>query len=113
MLERQRTSVDILERLAFLADASGRSSEMAGYLMPLIDNPDQPRSMGDMLQRRGRALAEEAIMPPLWSFTAVRSNITSARVGGLRHSQICSIQTAQLPCMPSDAFRKRRPNGRH
>jgi len=59
MLERQKTFDDILERLAPLADACGRSRERAEYMMPLFRNPGRPRTMGDLLQRRGRSLAEE------------------------------------------------------
>ena len=59
MLERQKTFDDILERLVPLADASGRNREMAEHLEPLFRNPSRPRTMSDLLQRRGRALAEE------------------------------------------------------
>lgn len=59
MLERQKTFDDILERLVPLADASGRNREMAEHLAPLFRNPNRPRTMGDLLQRRGRILAEE------------------------------------------------------
>src|SRR5262245_58369991 len=59
MLERQKTFDDILERLVPLADACGRQREMAEYLSPLFRNPNRPRTMGDLLHRRGRALAED------------------------------------------------------
>jgi tetratricopeptide (TPR) repeat protein len=59
MLERQKAFDDILERLAPLADASGKNREMAEHLAPLSRNPSQPHTMGDLLQRRGRSLAEE------------------------------------------------------
>ena len=59
MLERQKTFDDILERLVPLADASGKNREMAEHLAPLFRNPNRPRTMGDLLQRRGRVLAEE------------------------------------------------------
>jgi len=59
MLERQKTFDDILERLVPLADASGKNREMAEHLAPLFRNPNRPRTMGDLLQRRGRSLAEE------------------------------------------------------
>jgi hypothetical protein len=53
MLERQKTFDDILERLVPLADASGKNREMAEHLAPLFRNPNRPRTMGDLLQRRG------------------------------------------------------------
>lgn len=59
MLERQKTFDDILERLVPLADACARQREMAEYLAPLFRNPNRPRTMGDLLHRRGRTLAEE------------------------------------------------------
>ena len=59
MLGRQKTFNDILERFVTLADASGRNREMAEHFEPLFPHPSLPRTMSDLLQRRGGALAEE------------------------------------------------------
>jgi tetratricopeptide (TPR) repeat protein len=59
MLDPQKAFDDILERLVPLADAGGKNREMAEHLAPLFRNPNRPRTMGDLLQRRGRILAEE------------------------------------------------------
>ena len=80
MLERERTSVDIFGTVRFFGRCLG----------PQFGNgrvPDAAHGQPRATAVHGRHVAtprtgtcEEAIMPALWSFTAVRWNITSALV---------------------------------
>ena len=110
MLERQKTFDDILERLVPLADASGKNREMAEHLAPLFRNPNRPRTMGDLLQRRGRYWQrKETTLAPLISTARRWTNTSGLRVRKL--CLTCSTSIMRLPSTPWDAARKQAPTG--
>ena len=112
MLERQKTFDDILERLVPLADASGKNREMADHLAPLFRNPNRPRTMGDLLQRRGRSLAEEGNHAGALDLYGQAVD-QYFRISGpsVKLCLTCSTSIMQLPSTPWDAARKQAPTG--
>jgi len=89
MLVRQEARPIFLERIAILAEATGRQERMVEWVQRLLDLKRGGAVMADLLQRRARYFTEEGMHED-----ALRLYENSAALGGPPHPYLSHIDSA-------------------